>query len=51
MQSNNSFDEFNVLFNQKLNQIHLFHDGDWDSYLMESGVKEVIRIIKESIFI
>lgn len=47
MQSNNSFDEFNVLFNQKLNQIHLFHDGDWDSYLMESGVKEVIRIIKE----
>jgi len=37
----------NVLFIQELNKITMYHDEQWDSYLMETGIKQIIRIIRD----
>jgi hypothetical protein len=44
-------EEINVLFNQKLNKISMFHDDQWYSYMMETGSKEIIRIVKDYLLV
>lgn len=40
-------EELDVLYNTALNKISLYHDDEWESYLMDAGVKELIRIIRD----
>jgi len=45
--SNDKFEEINVLFNEKLNKILMYHDDQWDIHLMERGLQEIIRILRD----
>jgi len=38
--------QFNVLFDRTVNRIQILSCGQWDTYLEEIGIKEIIRLMK-----
>jgi len=38
-------EELNVMFIEKINQISLYHNDEWEDHLLECGIKEIIRIM------
>lgn len=43
----NDFDKMNLLFLGELNKIALFRDDEWETYLMEAGLKVIISILRD----
>lgn len=44
--SGDDLNEFSLLFDKTINRIKILSCGQWDTYLEELGVKEVIKLIK-----
>jgi len=47
MGPNFQIEELNVMFVEKINQITMYHNDEWEDYLLERGIKEIIRIMHE----
>lgn len=43
----NDIEKLNILYDDILNKLKIFCDGEWKSYLIEYGIKELIEKIKE----
>ena len=39
--------EMNILFVEELNKIKLYHDDEWESYLMDAGIQRIITILRD----
>ena len=40
-------EEMNVLFLDKLNKIAMYHNDEWEDHLLDKGVQEIIRILRD----
>jgi hypothetical protein len=39
--------QMNLLFVEELNKITMYHDDEWESYLMDAGIKRIITILRD----
>lgn len=40
--------DFNLLFDKKLNRLNMYSSGKWNEFLIDVGVQELIRVIKST---
>lgn len=43
-----SLEDFNILYDEKINKLALYESGVWESLLIESGLKKLVIIIQSS---
>lgn len=43
----NGLEDFNIMYDEKLNKLKIFSFGEWRSLLLDSGVKEMIETIQK----
>jgi len=47
---NGDFTKYNIHFDDKANKVRMYESGEWESFLIDSGVKKAIQIIQEYFF-
>lgn len=44
---NQQFDQLNLMFNKELQKIMINRETQWESYLMDAGIHEIVRIFRD----
>lgn len=43
----NGLEDFNIMYDEKLNKLRIFSYGEWRSLLLDSGIKEMVETIQK----